>query len=206
MPSFNRTAHPGKSPVPYITAWDSEQAIHPRVVTRGAGIGYTDETAYDRDADRILWSRVSSSPGKGRPEFGRVHSLRQRRAMRKLLCQVCGRPADRDESGVLWLLGEDADDLTTTHPPLCMLCAAQSARICPYLRTRYTAVRAQDCTPIGVQGVIYRSGPPFPAPDTHGGVLFGAWRIPWTRATQLIVRLDRCTPVELETPAPAAPR
>ena len=68
------------------------------------GIAFADETAADRDSDGILWTRITSQPGCGRPQFAVIHSLRQRRAMRRLLCQVCGQPADRNPEGVLWLL------------------------------------------------------------------------------------------------------
>ncbi|MYZ40125.1 MULTISPECIES: hypothetical protein [unclassified Streptomyces] len=47
-----------------------------------------------------------SQPGRGRPEYGSVHSLRQRLAMGGLLCQICGKPADRNRDRVLWLLAE----------------------------------------------------------------------------------------------------
>ncbi|MYY11031.1 hypothetical protein GT204_19490 [Streptomyces sp. SID4919] len=193
--------------VPYLTAWSSERTQRPPVIVRGAGIGYADESPYGRDGDGVLWMRESVSPGRGRPEFGRVHLLRQRRAMRRLLCQVCGRSADRDGNGVLWLLGEhDAAELTTTHPPLCVPCAAQSVRSCPYLRNGCTALRARTCTPIGVHGMVYRPGFPFPLAETDGGVLYGDQRIPWTRAAQLIVRLSEVTVVELDTAVPAARR
>ncbi|ANW18441.1 hypothetical protein [Streptomyces clavuligerus] len=190
--------------VPYITTWSSEQTIPTRIVTRGAGIGYADETLYDRDADGVLWARVSSSPGRGRPEFGQVHALRQRRAMRKLLCQVCGKPADRDERGTLWLLGEPEPDLITPHPPLCMPCALHSLRVCPHLRRRHVALRARSCTPAGVHGIVYRPGRPLPEIETYGGLLHGDPRIAWTRASQMLMRLEECTVVRLKTPVPAA--
>ncbi|MFE3096292.1 hypothetical protein ACFXG1_21015 [Streptomyces sp. NPDC059248] len=126
------------------------------VVTRGAGIGYADETPYDRDADGVLWTRVPSSPGRGRPEFGQVHLMRQRRAMRRMLCQVCGEAADRDENGTLWLLGSDEDEyLTTSHPPVCAPCAVLSLRVCPHLRRRHTLIRVRSCVPLGVHGVLH---------------------------------------------------
>ncbi|MFE0421995.1 hypothetical protein [Streptomyces sp. NPDC058953] len=152
-------AAPSRRPgpvVPYITAWSSEQGVQPLVVTRGAGIGYADETPYDRDADGVLWTRVPSSPGRGRPEFGQVHLMRQRRAMRRMLCQVCGEAADRDENGTLWLLGSDEDEyLTTSHPPVCAPCAVLSLRVCPHLRRRHTLIRVRSCVPLGVHGVLH---------------------------------------------------
>ncbi|MER5490658.1 hypothetical protein [Streptomyces sp. NPDC002490] len=192
--------------VPYITAWSSERTVRPPVITQGAGIGYADETPFDRDADGVLWSREGVSPGKGRPDFGRVHLLRQRRAMRRLLCQVCGGAADRNEHGVLWLVGEDdIEDMTTTHPPVCAPCAAQAVRLCPYLRRGHLLLRVQACVPVGVHGVMYRPGVPFPRVERDGGVTYDDPRIRWTRAAQLIVRLEGCEvagPPDVTAPAP----
>jgi hypothetical protein len=50
---------------------------------------------------RVLWQRTALGWQGGRPEFGRVHPLRQRRAMLRLLFQVCGGPADQMDNGVL---------------------------------------------------------------------------------------------------------
>lgn len=190
--------------VPYITAWSSEQSSHSLVVARSQGIGYSNEDPYDRDADGILWGRISSSPGKGRPEFGRVHYLRQRRAMRKLLCQVCARPADHTAEGILWLLGENPadrsswpNDLITTHPPLCMKCAVTSVRLCPHLRKQYVALRVRDFEPVGVRGALYSPGFPFPRAFDTAGVAYGDPQIHWVRAAQLIVRLQSYSVVEL---------
>ncbi len=80
--------------VPFITAWSAERSVRPEVIALpGAGLAYRDEVPYDRDSDGNLWTRMTLRRGCGRPEFGRVHPGRQRRAMRRLLCQVCGGPA-----------------------------------------------------------------------------------------------------------------
>jgi hypothetical protein len=91
--------------VPYVTSWTTETDMPFEVVyRRGGGIACADEIVADRDELGILWTRTYSRQRDGRPEFGKVHSLRQRRAMRRLLCQVCGEPADQSDDGVLWLL------------------------------------------------------------------------------------------------------
>ncbi|CCB76528.1 conserved protein of unknown function [Streptantibioticus cattleyicolor NRRL 8057 = DSM 46488] len=170
------------------------------VISRGDRIGYADEHPYDRDADGVLWTRVPSSPGRGRPEFGTVHALRQRRAMRRLLCQVCARPADRDAEGVLWLITEDpaAPDswprpLTTTHPPVCLSCAARSLRVCPRLRAGCVALRVSACAPVGVHGALYGPGGPLPVVTEVGGVRYGDPRIRRVRAGQLVMCLEGWT-------------
>ncbi|WP_328916742.1 MULTISPECIES: hypothetical protein [unclassified Streptomyces] len=194
--------------VPYIAQWSGEVRPGPRVVARrrGAGIGYADEKPYDRDSDSVLWARVPSMPGRGRPEYGQVHALRQRRAMGELLCQVCGGPADRDGDGVLWLLGEDpADpaswpsDLLTTHPPLCVPCAAASVRACPHLRGQYAVLRVRRFALAGVRGVLYAPGRPEPLTVDTVGVAFDDPRIAWVRAGQLIMRLHDFTLTTLDS-------
>ncbi|MFD7893805.1 hypothetical protein [Streptomyces sp. NPDC059743] len=197
--------------VPYVASWSGEKKVPGLVVPnpRGPGIGYADEQPVDRDTNGVLWKRVGAGRGKGRPEFGKVHALRQHRAMRKLLCQVCGGAADRDETGVLWLVGDypgDAgtgrtaeDEFTTTHPPLCVPCAMASVRACPHLRKRYVALRAGLVVTAGVQGIVHRPGEPFPEPYDAGGVMYDDSRIHWTVAAQLIVALRHCTVVDLET-------
>ncbi|WP_175437717.1 hypothetical protein [Streptomyces sp. WMMB 322] len=193
--------------VPYITAWSSERPSAQPVVHRGTGIGFADEAPYDRDKDGVLWTRTGHSPGAGRPEFGQVHALRQRRAMRRLLCQVCGRQASRNREGVLWVIGEEAtssgswpDDLTTSHPPLCEPCAVRSMQMCPHLRRRSVALRVRVHTPVGVHGALYQPGGPRPTMWTVAGVTYDDVRIRWTRAGQLVVRLDSYTVVRLDRP------
>src|SRR2546430_4416991 len=95
----------GSAAIPYITSWSTEQPLPTTVIERPwSGIGYVDETLADRDEHGVLWQRVPSRPGRGRAELGRVHPLRQRRAMRRLLCGVCAGPPDRTEQGTLWLI------------------------------------------------------------------------------------------------------
>src|SRR5213080_2620982 len=132
--------------VPYTTRWSSEHRLRPPVIERpgGTGIAFADEILSDRDRHGVLWQRVPSRPGDGRPEFGMVHSGRQRRAMRNLLCQVCAGPADRDDHGTLWLLPDHPgyhDDwpgwperMATPEPPVCLRCARIAVAACPALR------------------------------------------------------------------------
>lgn len=193
--------------VPYITQWSAEKPrVRPRVIVRrdGRGIGYADERTYDRDEHGVLWNRTPSLPGQGRPEFGKVHNWRQIQAMERLLCQVCGKPADRDEQGVLWLLGEDPNApetwparLTTTHPPLCVPCATWSIRLCPHLRKQYTALRVRAFERWGVHGALYRPGPRGPQAVDVGAVAFDEPLIHWVRAGQLVMRLRDFTIVDL---------
>ncbi|MDT0309276.1 hypothetical protein RM780_20260 [Streptomyces sp. DSM 44917] len=191
--------------MPYITRWSEERSLDALVVPRhGGGIGYADEQVHDRDGNGILWGRVSHRPGKGRPEFGKVHGPRQRRAMRRALCQICAGPADRNRQGVLWLLGEDGNDpetwptdVLTCHPPVCLPCATKSVGACPHLREGYVALRVRRFAPAGVRGVLYRPALPLPVMSEAVGVALDDPMVRWVRAGQLIVRLAAFSVVDL---------
>lgn len=152
--------------VPYITAWSEEQTP-PAVLIElpGTGIAYPDETLADRDRNGVLWYRMPFRPGQGRPEFGKVHPLRQRQTMQRLLCQVCAGPANATKDGVLWLLKDHQADwpswpngMGVTEPPICLPCAQTSIRLCPALRKGAAVVRASSFTIAGVHGTLHRGG------------------------------------------------
>jgi hypothetical protein len=193
--------------VPFVTLWSGEQAGAMRVVwrRRGRRIGYADERSYDRDERGVLWSRVASRPGRGRPMFGQIHSRRQRIAMAQLLCQVCGGPADRSDAGVLWLIDADSRELLphaeeTAHPPVCRPCALSSVRVCPHLRSAVTAVRVRSFAPSRVNAVVYGLTPSGPRAVDTALVAFGSPLMPYVRAHQLLMRLADFNPVDLADP------
>ncbi|SFL47001.1 hypothetical protein SAMN05192584_11983 [Streptomyces pini] len=193
--------------VPYITAWSGEQRLTPAVIATARGIAYPDEVPLDRDADGALWVRRALHPGRGRPRYSRVHPQRQRRAMARLLCQICGSPADRDEHGVLWLLEDDRADwagwpegLVTVHPPVCLPCAPKAAGLCPHLRgTGAVAVRVRDSSLDGVHGQTHRLHNGRLVPDRQIVVLYEQPEIRWTLAAQAARNLNGCTLVDLHT-------
>jgi len=185
---------------PYVTAWSGEKDPPYVVVERpgGGGIAYLDETFTDRDRNGVLWFRTPFRPGQGRPEFGRVHPLRQRRTMLRLLCQVCAGPADRTDDGVLWLLKDHREDwpswpegMGVTEPPICLPCVRTSVRICPALREGAAVVRVRSFPLAGVRGTLYRG----PRPIAVGAVSvpLDDPMIGWVRAVSLIRELSDCT-------------
>ncbi|WP_051385338.1 hypothetical protein [Actinokineospora inagensis] len=191
--------------VPYITSWSTETPVIPTVIRHpnGVGIAYADETMGDRDRSGILWVRVPSTPGTGRPLFGKVHSLRQRRAMRRLLCQVCGEPADQAPDGVLWLLLDHRADwpgwpnrMGVTEPPICRPCAELSVHACPALRDGYALVRAQVYDIAGVQGMRYRPGNTGVAAVDLAMVAHSDAAAPWVLASNLVRELRDCVIVD----------
>jgi hypothetical protein len=206
---------PAKSPtIPYIVVWSAEKPPAKRLTFApgGRGIAFEDEVIHDRDAHGILWRRSTLHSGQGEPLFGRVHTARQRRTMRQLLCQVCGGPADRTDQGVLWLLGDHHEDwngwpegMAAPDPPVCLNCAALSTGLCPFLRrTGYVAVRVHNPVPVGVMGALYAPSPR--GPVAVDGVIIGwdDWRAPWVLASQAVMQLRGCTVVRLEEELAAA--
>lgn len=203
-----RPSKPSSSKViaPYVTTWSTEQDLPYRVVERpGDGIGFSDETLGDRDSRGVLWHRAAVRHGVGRPEFGKVHPLRQRRAMRKLLCQVCAGPADRNNDGVLWLLRNHRDDwpgwpdgMACTEPPVCMPCVAVSLRSCPALRRGAAAVRVRQFDVVGVRGALYRRGPIAPLAVEAANLAYDDPDVRWLVASALIRELRDCTIVPVE--------
>jgi hypothetical protein len=169
------------TPVPLITTWSQEVSGAP-AVPLGAGarivlemnylengtatvgrVRYADESIYDRDTHGVLWQRYPVARGRGFPYFARVHPLRQRRCMNRLLCQVCGEPAAADERGTLFMLTfTDAagvragtqDTVLTSNPPVCAPCSELAARRCPHLGRGNAAVYARTVTPWGVYGIL----------------------------------------------------
>ncbi|MER5601669.1 hypothetical protein [Streptomyces sp. NPDC002265] len=158
--------HKGR-PVPYITPWTSEKVTQPTPVATLNGIAFPGPASGRTEDNDVLWQWWRHNRGTGEPLWSTVHGPRQRRAMRKLLRQVCGEPADRDERGWLWLLEDERNSgpswpegEMTTHPPVCVPCAPIAARLCPHLRRRgAVAVRVAEVIVDAVYGHRYHHGP-----------------------------------------------
>lgn len=166
---------------------------------RATGIAYADETLGDRDQNGVLWQRCPSRPGLGRPIFGAIHPLRQRRAMRRLLCSICGGPPDRTDLGVLWVLRDFRDDwpdwpegMGAVEPPVCLPCARLSIRLCPALRGGPVFIRVKHSRVAGVYGICYRAND-----EVACTVAFTKPAIRYTQAAQLVRELHDCTLVDV---------
>ncbi|WNI15349.1 hypothetical protein [Actinacidiphila sp. ITFR-21] len=196
--------------VPYITAWSSEQDLPGTLVGRHGRLAYADEHPADRDSIGTLWRRVGISPGKGRPEFGAVHTPRQRRAMQRVLCQVCGNQPDHNDDGVLWLMGRTEYErdpwpapIESPHPPVCLPCAVTAVTLCPHLRDHYTALRVRRFHPSGVFGALHIPGPLRPRIIAAETLALSDSRLRWMQASQLIMRLADYRVVDLDAEAAA---
>lgn len=197
--------------VPYIVTWSGEQHIKRRLIQGKRGIAFADELPHDRDSGGALWHRCALRRGQGRPRPGVVHPQRQRRAMRSLLCQVCAGPADSDERGVLYLTEDHRGDwpdwperLMTTHPPLCLPCAAKAVRYCPHLLSGHVALRSTASEICAVHGRRYYPGPLLHFPGDKEIVQYDDPAIGWVLAWQLVRSLSGCTIVDLDAELAAA--
>jgi hypothetical protein len=200
---------------PYITTWSEEGEPALQIIElSGRGIAYSDERVTDRDSHGVLWFRTPCRPAEGTPLFSKVHPLRQRRAMLRLLCGVCGQPASQTDDGVLWLLQDFRGDwpgwperMAVTEPPVCLSCVPVATRLCPALRTGAVAARARRFPVVGVRGVLYRGGSgSTPRPVEEINVAYDDRRVRWVRATNLLRELHDCEIVEVDEPRAAPSR
>ncbi|WP_406202548.1 hypothetical protein OG331_31660 [Streptomyces sp. NBC_01017] len=191
--------------VPFIATWSAEKNIvAPRVVSRlTGGIGYVGEVPDDRDRG-VLWGRALDMRGRGRPLYADVHPGRQRFAMRHELCQVCGKPANFDPRGTLWLLEDRRgdypgwpNDLMTTHPPICRACVPTARAQCRHLWAGSVTVLVGRSEVCGVVGQQYAPGAFGPRKVRDDTVLFEEPAIQWTIASQLVRALYDCTFVDV---------
>ncbi|MFC9534442.1 hypothetical protein ACFT38_28445 [Streptomyces sp. NPDC056975] len=130
--------------MPDVIRWTGEHTLSATVVVTPRGVAYADaaQDAQGRDRFGVLW-QLCGGQSTGRPAYAAsLHPARQKAAMEDLRCAVCTVPADRDASGMRWVLPLP-DDVTpdavwegvrTSVPPLCALHADSAPRLCPRLR------------------------------------------------------------------------
>ena len=131
-------------PVPWVARWSAQvspETYGVKVVqTQGGGYHLRVEYPEDnwRDQHGTLWQHEGLVRA-GEPQFGMVSTWRQRAAMVKRLCQVCGSKIegkmtpwilDMMESDMVEIL--DGDPLTATAP-VCESCIPLARRLCPHL-------------------------------------------------------------------------
>lgn len=144
-------------PVPWVTRWTGE------VNSSKLEVGITRDTVEvsypggrdPRDAHGILWKREGLTR-RGKPQWSQVNTYRQRAAMLKRKCQVCGTKID--ERPIRWLvprdqLHETSDGPVTISAPTCSGCIPLARELCPFLRTEEALVlKVLAYEPWGVYG------------------------------------------------------
>uniref|UniRef100_UPI003F4980D5 hypothetical protein n=1 Tax=Amycolatopsis sp. CA-096443 TaxID=3239919 RepID=UPI003F4980D5 len=130
-------------PVPHLAPFADEQMhgddrLRFTVAPDGTlgQVGFVDEVPGDRDAQGVLWIRMTPSAGATAAEMGRVHPRRQRECMSGPACQVCGMTLTAE--AIPWVLPLSeipaSGMVRTATPPTCLDCAGASRRLCPLLR------------------------------------------------------------------------
>lgn len=196
--------------VPYITAWTAEALPQPKVVRHigyaGEGIGYEDENPVTDRRYEALWVRSGLAPGCGKPNFFRLNTHRQKRAMRYSLCQVCGESlfGRRTEERTLHLLGgvePIAEGETTTAPPVHALCGVESIENCPPPQRGWAAGLVEHSPLWGVAGAVHDPVTlepllqPVGRPGELQHVQVEDKTIRWTLASFTVASLHGVTPV-----------
>jgi len=155
--------------VPWVTRWSGERSkdevqlsLNPD--TQELTLGYPDGQGESREPSGILWQREGLSRS-GVPEYSQVNTYRQRSAMRKFLCQVCGHKIN--ERPIQWLLAKENIDHTesgtvlTMSAPTCSSCIPVAQALCPHLNTHgWVIAKVLEYRLYGVYGwgVLYDAG------------------------------------------------
>lgn len=188
--------------VPYITAYSEELAPHPLEflahpeATDGARLSYADPIPQDWQLG-VLWARQGLHR-RGHPEWKIVNTIRQRRCMRLLLCQVCGQSAADSWSGrISWVLADDPGDTSagagyTNAPPTCAQCIPAAIASCPRLRRGAAVYSVGSAEPYGIIGDVLQPSPQRPV-EVERNVVIGLdsfHRLEYALAKQLLVVLE----------------
>lgn len=195
--------------VPYITAYSEEMTPHPlafaahRGATDGIRLSYADSIPQDWQLG-VLWARQGLHR-RGRPEWKIVNTLRQRRCMLHLLCQVCGMPAaDPLDGRTFWVLADDPGEASlgagyTNAPPTCAACIPEAITSCPRLRRGAMAYTVGGAEPYGVLADVLRPDGRRPVEvERNIAIPLDAFhRLEYALAKQLLVVLDDLRPAPI---------
>ena len=188
--------------VPYITAYSDELTPHPLAfvthpeATDGVRLSYADASPQDRQLG-VLWARQALHR-RGRPEWKVVNTIRQRRCMLHLLCQVCGQSSADPWSGrISWVLADDPGDTSTgagytNAPPTCARCVPEAIAGCPRLRRGAAVYSVGSAEPYGIIGDVMQPSPQRPVEVERNVVisLDSFHRLEYAIAKQLLAVLE----------------
>jgi hypothetical protein len=198
--------------VPWIAPWSREAPGDPPITRRGSGctgIAYRDEHYSDRHED-VLWVRTPLAPGCGDPRFAKVHALRQRQAIDRMLCQVCGGRTIGERTDGRWLIIMHSrtgrpikDGERTAVPPIHEACAREALRSCPHLMKGSTAALVEYAPDWGVAGILYDPKTLAALPPAKGGQSLDYVPyeddegLAWTLAARAVVALYGVEPIDV---------
>lgn len=152
--------------VPWVTRWTNEILRLPyslRVTREGVETYYPDGKTEDRMGG-TLWQREGITRG-GEPEWAQVNTYRQRFAMRKCACQVCGERITTKPVRFLMPLNgmevvppdefHDEPQVITIQAPTCDECIPLALKLCPHLKKYgYQIVKVANYELWGIYGEV----------------------------------------------------
>ncbi|MFD1546797.1 hypothetical protein [Nonomuraea guangzhouensis] len=200
----------GQVRVPYITAYSNEMVPHPLTFiahpesTDGLRLSYADPIPQDWQLG-VLWARQGLHR-RGRPEWKIVNTVRQRRCLLRLLCQVCGLSAANPLDGrTYWVLADDPGDTSTdagytNAPPTCASCIPVAIATCPRLRRGARAYTVGGAEPYGVLADVLRPSGRRPVERERNTAipLDSFHRLEYALAKQLLLVLDDLRPAPIQ--------
>ncbi|RSN12771.1 hypothetical protein DMB42_11370 [Nonomuraea sp. WAC 01424] len=178
----------GYTTVPYTIAFANELVTDPIKFEQH---GYELRLTYEkpRPADwvhGILRARVRDLLDKpeevrGAERMRKLNTRRQWRCMRKLLCQVCGEPAQDSKTRLIpWLLTRTVFERTgpdsgrTNAPPCCWDCIPKALEECHMLQKDFSLYTVASIRSVGVLADMYECGL-FSLPALAKRNVFVAW-------------------------------
>lgn len=144
-------------PVPWVTRWTGEVNDDKYKVFREnnrLSIGYEDRNE-NRDEFGVLWKREGLTRA-GEPQYAEVNTYRQRAAMNKRMCQVCG--SKIDERPIRWLITQDQlhaheeGTAITRSAPTCSPCIPLARKLCPHLKKGSMILKVLEYDIWGIYG------------------------------------------------------
>jgi hypothetical protein len=194
--------------VPWVTRWSGEVLDDPYKLTKIAGkalLRYETPAMETRDSHVVLWQREGTTRS-GEPQFSQLSTFRQRAAMNRGRCQVCGRKLH--PGPVNWLLTAAQIDHTpegevvTMSPPTCDACIPVAKSLCPHLRLGWVTLRVLEYSVWGVYGEGVVFNPTSGQVERLNGVMYkydkdyGSFDAGSILAKQQVVRLDKYAVLE----------
>lgn len=171
-------------PVPWVTRWNEENlGLRYGVQMQRDGLRVTYGEGDYRDKHGVLWQKEGLTKS-GVPQWARVSTYRQRSAMLRRKCQVCGHKIE--ERVIRWLMPPDGVEemdgrSISMQPPTCEGCIDLSLELCPNLtKYGYMILKVLEYEIFGVYGEVLV--PPgvvasLPPEEPRSPGPMGLWRI-----------------------------
>jgi hypothetical protein len=182
-------------PVPWVAIWTAERRGPTMTLARDGLVPVDRRDGYARQEFGV-WCIAGPTLTEGTPEFGSTHSARQRKAMRELRCQVCGRSPKQGGGKRLWTIppeGGEHEELwernLVINAPTCEDCwrfVTQADGPCPYVARQKVPAFTGPSTPWGLSGTVVLPG----EHEVEVLMEFGDRRMMWLLGRELIMRVS----------------